>query len=223
MPTNFEIERKFVVNSAHPEWIALRDSIQGQRLIQSTIHKESGYKLRIRMIEDIATWVRSSFFCFKVTKKKWDHTDPSMRDEYEWPVQDRNALYMMIGHGEISKLRRDWVDPTWTHWSFDTYEGPNAWIITADAEVTDPKQEIMKPSWCGWEVTADERLKNASLQDETKAFSTWSEENKLWYKTLEVGEGISVYPVAKEEKVHKRKSFWKRLRKAWKILAGKEE
>ncbi len=143
MPTNLEIERKFVVNPAHPEWIALRDSIPGQRLIQSTIHKESGYKLRIRMIIDIATWVRSSFFCFKVTTKKWNQTDPSMRDEYEWPVQDRNALYMMIGHGEISKLRRDWVDPIGNHWSFDTYEWPNTWIITADVEVSDIKHGLL--------------------------------------------------------------------------------
>lgn len=52
--------------------------------------------------------------------------DPSMRDEYEWPVQDRSALYMMIGHGEVSKLRRDWVDPTGAHWSIDSYEGLNA-------------------------------------------------------------------------------------------------
>jgi CYTH domain-containing protein len=110
MSTNLEIERKFIVNTNHPEYQRICASILGQRLIQSTIHKESGYKLRIRMIEDIATGARSSFFCFKVSREKNKKTDPSMRDEYEWPVLDRNALYMMIGHGEITKLRREWID-----------------------------------------------------------------------------------------------------------------
>lgn len=69
MPKNIEIERKFVVNPYHPEWIKIRDSQKGKRLVQSTIHKEDGYKLRIRMIEDLDNGGEmSSFFCFKVNK-----------------------------------------------------------------------------------------------------------------------------------------------------------
>jgi CYTH domain-containing protein len=97
MSTNLEIERKFVVNSTHPEWI------------------------RIRMIEDLDTGERSSFFCFKVSKNREKH-DPAIRDEYEWAMPDRNALYMMIGHGEISKVRRSWTDVSGLTWEIDEYE-----------------------------------------------------------------------------------------------------
>lgn len=89
-------------------------------------------------------------------------------------------------------------------------------------EVSDPKIEIVKPAWCGWEVTSDERLKNSSLQDETKSFSTWSEEDRKWYSTLERGEGVSIFPVPDTSKIEKKSSFWKRLRKAWRILRGKD-
>ncbi len=219
MPQNLEIERKFVVNTSHPEYQKIRSEISGQRLTQSTIHKEAGYKLRIRMIEDIATGVRSSFFCFKVTKK-WDKNDPSMRDEYEWPVMDRNALYMMIGHGEVSKLRREWDDPAGLHWAIDEYEWSNEWVVTIDVEMHDPKHIFIKPEWCGWEVTNDARLKNSSLQETETAFSTWTEGQKKWYKSLEIGDGVSVWPIG-EEKIEK-KTFFQRLKKAWKILKGKE-
>ena len=221
MPTNLEIERKYVVNVEHPDYQKIRSEIAWQRLVQSTIYKESGYKLRIRMVEDIATGARSSFFCFKVTRKKWDHTDPSLRDEYEWPVMDRNALYMMIGHGEISKLRREWTDESWLHFAIDEYEWPNTGIITADIEMTSPDHAFTKPAWCGWEVTADKRLSNSTLQESATTFSTWTAEQREWYTSLETGEGISAWP-NHEVKIEMKKTFFHRLKKAWKILKGKE-
>lgn len=73
------------------------------------------------MIEDLETGTRSSFFCFKVNKKGAKH-DPAMRDEYEWEVPDRTALYMMIGHGEITKIRRPYVHTDGLTYEIDEYQ-----------------------------------------------------------------------------------------------------
>lgn len=81
---------------------------------------------------------------------------------------------------------------------------------------------FQKPAWCGWEVTADERLKNSSLQDESRAFSTWTPEMREWYEGLMVGDGVSIYPQPNTLKKQKSKLFT-RMKKAWKILRGKEE
>lgn len=69
MSKNLEIERKFIVNPKHPDWLAIKNTQKGKRLTQTTIHKEEGYKLRIRIIEDLESGERSSFFTFKVSKK----------------------------------------------------------------------------------------------------------------------------------------------------------
>lgn len=220
MPTNLEIERKFVVNAHHPEWLSIQESQKWKRLTQSTIHKESGYKLRIRMIEDLDTGERSSFFCFKVSKK-WDKHDPSIRDEYEWPVPDRNALYMMIGHGEISKIRRIYTDATGFSCEIDEYEGINAGIITADIESHGGVVSDVLPPFLGSEVTSNIHLSNSTLQIPENAYNTWTPEMKLWYQSLEDGTGVALKePAPRDSK--KSKSFWKRLRKAWKVLRDQE-
>jgi CYTH domain-containing protein len=147
MAKNIEIERKFVVNPHHPDWIKLRDSVKGNKLTQSTIHKESGYKLRIRMIENLENGEMTSFFCFKVNKEKNKKSDPAIRDEYEWPVLPRNALYMMIGHGEVTKIRRPYTHTDGLTYEIDEYQGENLGVITADVEVDDADHIFVKPAF----------------------------------------------------------------------------
>lgn len=223
MPKNIEIERKFVVNPYHPEWIKIRDSQKGKRLVQSTIHKEDGYKLRIRMIEDLDNGGEmSSFFCFKVNKWKNKKTDPAVRDEYEWPVLPRNALYMMIGHGEIIKIRRSYTHTDWLTYEIDEYQWDNLWVITADVEVDDVEHKFTKPAFLGWEVTADERLKNSTLQESENAFIKWKKKDKEWYESMFVGDGVSQYNSKNPEKQPMPKSFWWRFKLALRVLSGKE-
>ncbi len=222
MPTNIEIERKFVVNPIHPEWIKIKNSTKWKRLIQATIHKEEWYKLRVRMIEDLDIGDQSSFLCFKVSKK-WVAHDPAIRDEYEWAVNDRFALYTMIGHGEVSKIRRTWTDTTGLIWEIDEYEWLNAGIITADVELDSVNHSFIKPDFLWWEVTSDQRLKNSSLQEIEKAFSTWTNEEKKWYESLFEGNGNSIYPTNSIVFHTKKYPIYTRIKKAWKILIGSEE
>jgi CYTH domain-containing protein len=92
-----EIERQFIVNTSHPDWEKLRASLPAKRYVQATIHRGVGNKLRVRLIEDLATGAKSAAFTFKVQKKSKSH-EPNIRDEYEWEVPYRVALFIMIGH-----------------------------------------------------------------------------------------------------------------------------
>ena len=90
-----EMERQFVVNTEHPDWERLKSSLPAKKYVQATIHRGQGNKLRVRLIEDISTGKKSAAFTFKVQKKSKKH-EPNIRDEYEWEVPYRVALYIMI-------------------------------------------------------------------------------------------------------------------------------
>jgi CYTH domain-containing protein len=116
-----EIERQFVINTEHPEWPILQSTLPKKRYIQSTIHRGEGNKLRVRLIEDIATGNKSAAFTFKVEKKS-RKDGPNIRDEYEWEVPYRVALFIMIGHGEVIKTRYEYVHTDGKIWELDEYE-----------------------------------------------------------------------------------------------------
>ena len=119
-----EIERQYVINTDHPEWERLRTILPKRRYIQSTIHRGDGNKLRVRLIEDMQTGKKSAAFTFKVEKKS-KKDGPNIRDEYEWEVPYRVALFIMIGHGEVIKTRYEYIHTDGKKWELDEYEGPN--------------------------------------------------------------------------------------------------
>jgi len=97
-----EIERQFIVNTEHPEWNRLKTKLSSCNIIQATIHRGEWNKLRVRLVEDSNTGKKSAAFTFKVSKKT-KKNEPNVRDEYEWDVPYRIALFVMIGHGEVRK------------------------------------------------------------------------------------------------------------------------
>jgi adenylate cyclase len=98
---------------------------------------------------------------------------------------------MMIGHGEIIKIRRSYLHTDGLTYEIDEYQGDNLGIITADVEIDDVDHKFTKPAFLGWEVTADERLKNSNLQDPANAYANWKKKDKAWYETLFSGDGVS--------------------------------
>lgn len=109
----------------------------------------------------------------------------------------------MIGHGEISKIRRSYRHSDGLIYEIDEYEGKNAGIITADVELSGRKETLKKPTFLGWEVTDDNRLKNSTLQHDSKSFQQWPKELQLWYQTLFVGNGVSAYSEKASTKVQR--------------------
>ena len=116
-----EIERQFVIDDEHPEWIKIRDTLPKKRIIQTTIHRGDGNKLRVRLSEDLTTGKKEALFAFKVQKKS-KKDEPNIREEYEWEVPYRVALYIMIGHIEVRKLRHEYIHTDGKIWEVDLYE-----------------------------------------------------------------------------------------------------
>lgn len=176
-----EIERQYVVDTSHPDWEKLRNSLPSRRIIQATIHRGEGNKLRVRLIEDMKTGKKSAAFTFKVNKKTRKH-EPNVRDEYEWEVPYRVALFIMIGHSEVVKMRYLYRHTDGKIWEFDEYEGANAGIVLADIELKSLDETIELPAFLGQEVTKNKKITNHSFSQHP--YANWSSEEKEWFELL---------------------------------------
>ena len=176
-----EIERQYVVNTSHPDWFTLRETLPSKKIVQATIHRGDGNKLRVRLIEDLKTWYQSAAFTFKVNiKTKKD--EPNVRDEYEWEVPYRVALYIMIGHSDVVKIRYEYRHTDGKIWEFDEYQWPNAGIVLADIELKDMDEKFEIPALLGQEVTKNKKITNNSFSQHP--YANWSGEEREWYETL---------------------------------------
>lgn len=176
-----EIERQYVVNTEHPEWIALRPTLQSIHITQSTIHRGEGNKLRVRLIEESTTGKKSAAFTFKVNKKS-RRDGPNIRDEYEWEVPYRVALFIMIGHGEVTKTRYKYIHTDGKIWEFDEYTGANTGIVLADIELSREDEKVKLPPWLGQETTKNKKITNNSFT--LHPYLNWSETEKADYESL---------------------------------------
>lgn len=179
-----EIERQYVVNTEHHDWQKIKDSLPAIRIVQATIHRGEGNKLRVRLIEDLKNGKKSAAFTFKVNKKT-KRTEPNMRDEYEWEVPYRVALFIMIGHPEVIKKRYMYRHIDGKTWEFDEYEGANTGIVLADIELSTLDEKFEIPKWCGQETTKLKKITNTSFSQHP--YSNWSSEEKEWYEGLKKG------------------------------------
>jgi adenylate cyclase len=176
-----EIERQYIIDTEHPEWEAMKATLPRKHYIQSTIHRGEGNKLRVRLIEDMQTGERSAAFTFKVNKSS-KKDGPNIRDEYEWEVPYRVALFIMIGHGEVIKTRYEYIHTDGKKWELDEYEGTNSGIVLADIELSREDEKFELPDWIGQESTKEKRITNNSFT--LHPYANWSEKEKSWYASL---------------------------------------
>lgn len=178
---SLEIERQFVVNTDHPDWKKIISGKPSFEIIQSTIHRGEWNKLRVRLITDIKTGKKTAAFTFKV-KKRTKKSDPNIRDEYEWNVPYKVALFVMIGHGEVHKMRYLYRHIDGKMWELDAYQWPNEGIVLADIELSKTDESFEIPPFLGREVTKDKKLTNNSFTLHPYAY--WTDTEKRWYHTL---------------------------------------
>jgi adenylate cyclase len=176
-----EIERQYVVNTEHPEWKKIRTELPSKKYVQATIHRGEGNKLRVRLIEDTETKKKSAAFTFKVAKKTRKN-EPNVRDEYEWEVPYRVALFIMIGHGEVTKTRYEYRWKDWKVWEFDEYTWSNEGITLADIELASIDEQFEIPIWLWQETTKMKKITNNSFT--LHPYANWTEEEKRWYEEL---------------------------------------
>lgn len=176
-----EIERQFVVNTNHPSWIELKPTLKKIYITQSTIHRGSGNKLRVRLFDDPDTNKKSAFFTFKV-RKNTKKDAPNIRDEYEWEVPYRVALYIMIWHGEVTKTRYIYVHSDGKKWELDEFTGANTGITLADIELDTIDEKFKVPEFLWKETTKEKRITNNSFT--LHPFANWNTKEKEWYESL---------------------------------------
>lgn len=175
-----EIERQFVVNTEHPDWKNITH-LPAEKITQATIHRGDGNKLRVRLIENMETWAKSGSFAFKVVQKSAKN-EPNIRDEYEWDVPAHIALYIMIGHKEVVKIRRKYLHNDGKLWDIDEYQWPNEWVVLADIELKTLNEKFKIPAFLGQETTKLKKITNNSFS--MHPFSVWTQEDKEWYESL---------------------------------------
>lgn len=176
-----EIERQYIVNTTHPDWEVLRSTLPAKKIVQATIHRGDGNKLRVRLIEDMKTGEKSAALTFKVALKTKKH-EPNMRDEYEWVVPYRVALYIMIGHADVTKIRYEYRHTDGKIWEFDEYQGQNTGIVLADIELSSLDEKFDIPALLGQEVTKNKKITNNSFSK--YPYANWSSEERAWYEGL---------------------------------------
>ncbi len=176
-----EIERQYVVNATHPDWEKLRASLPAKKYVQATIHRGEWNKLRVRLIEDLWTGKKTAAFTFKVQKKSKRY-EPNIRDEYEWEVPYRVALFIMIGHKDVQKIRYEYRHIDGKIWELDEYIADNEWIVLADIELSTLDEKFEIPSWVWQETTKLKKITNNSFS--LHPYKSWSGEEKKWYETL---------------------------------------
>ncbi|MEB3158340.1 MAG: CYTH domain-containing protein [Synechococcus sp.] len=150
-----EIERRFLVRSE--QWRALAGGPQSLR--QGYLARsEQGITVRLRIQEEQGAWL---------TLKAPAEGYARHEFEYSVPLEDAEALWRLAPH-RLSKTRYT-LNLDGGDWVVDCFAGENAPLVLAEVElpVLDVALEI--PSWCGREITGDNRWSNAALASQPLA------------------------------------------------------
>lgn len=94
--------------------------------------------------------------------------------EYEIPLDDANEILDRLAKRPLIEKTRYRVDVSGLTWEVDVFEGDNEGLVVAEVELRSEDEEVVKPAWCGEEVTGDPRYYNASLV--AHPFKTWRHE-----------------------------------------------
>jgi len=162
---NLEIERKFLVTDLRPldsTFRDLEDGTPGTSMIQGYLPvRESGRSIRVRVMPEQAT------ICFKGPR------DGAIRIELESgiSVDLGQQLLHLCGDRIVSKMRYPIVEAGGL-WVIDVFQDENEGLVLAEIELGSPDEEVIKPSWCGEEVTEDDRYYNQYLAEHP--FRSWA-------------------------------------------------
>ena len=152
-----EIERKFIVDPAKlPNDLIGIDYQQGYLSIN-----DSGVT-RIRIINDKAVLTIKS------------KTVEISRDEFEYDIPYKDALRLInLSQGEVIHKTRSVIEYENKTWEVDEFHGKNKGLWLAEIELTDEKEDFIKPNWVMEEVSKDKKYYNSYLC--LHPYSVWKE------------------------------------------------
>lgn len=151
-----EIERKFLV--VGDEWKSLAVGIRYRQGYLSTVKERT---VRVRTAGNRGT----------LTIKGLTRGLGRLEFEYDIPVSDADRMLDELCERPLIEKTRYTIRVGATTWEIDEFSGENLGLVVAEAELTDARQAIDKPSWIGKEVSDDPRYYNANLV--RHPYSTW--------------------------------------------------
>lgn len=149
MPSNVEIERKFLVDSAHRVLLAKHE---GVFIKQGYLSSNLQQTVRIRIKGDQA---------FLTVKGK---TLGISRTEIESPISfiAATALFEVFIENEVEKIRREIIFEG-KLWEVDEFLGRHKGLWLAEIELGSEEEEFIRPAWLGKEVSLEEGYFNSNL------------------------------------------------------------
>ena len=152
-----EIERKFIVDPAK-----LPDNLIGIDYQQGYLSINDSGVTRIRIINDKAVLTIKS------------KTVEISRDEFEYDIPYKDALRLInLSQGEVIHKTRSVIEYENKTWEVDEFHGKNKGLWLAEIELTDEKEDFIKPNWLMEEVSKDKKYYNSYLC--LHPYSTWKE------------------------------------------------
>ena len=152
-----EIERKFIVEPAK-----LPGNLSGIDYQQGYISINDSGVTRIRIINDKAVLTIKS------------KTVEISRDEFEYDIPYKDALRLInLSQGEVIHKTRSVIEYENKTWEVDEFHGKNKGLWLAEIELTDEKEDFIKPNWLMEEVSKDKKYYNSYLC--LHPYSVWKE------------------------------------------------
>ena len=152
-----EIERKFIVDPAK-----LPNDLIGIDYQQGYISINDSGVTRIRIINDKAVLTIKS------------KTVEISRDEFEYDIPYKDALRLInLSQGEVIHKTRSVIEYENKTWEVDEFHGKNKGLWLAEIELTDEKEDFIKPNWLMEEVSKDKKYYNSYLC--LHPYSVWKE------------------------------------------------
>ena len=152
-----EIERKFIVEPAK-----LPGNLSGIDYQQGYISINDSGVTRIRIINDKAVLTIKS------------KTVEISRDEFEYDIPYKDALRLInLSQGEVIHKTRSVIEYENKTWEVDEFHGKNKGLWLAEIELTDEKEDFIKPNWVMEEVSKDKKYYNSYLC--LHPYSVWKE------------------------------------------------
>mgnify|MGYP001448184521 FL=1 len=152
-----EIERKFIVDPAK-----LPGNLSGIDYQQGYISINDSGVTRIRIINDKAVLTIKS------------KTVEISRNEFEYDIPYKDALRLInLSQGEVIHKTRSVIEYENKTWEVDEFHGKNKGLWLAEIELTDEKEDFIKPNWVMEEVSKDKKYYNSYLC--LHPYSIWKE------------------------------------------------
>lgn len=153
-----EIEKKFLVISEDFK----KEALKKTRITQGYLSSVPERTVRVRIKGDKGY----------ITIKGIGNASGASR--YEWekevPISEIDELLKICEPGVIDKTRYEIKSGIHT-FEVDEFYGENQGLIVAEVELSNEKEDILKPNWLGSEVTGDTKYYNSMLMKHP--FTKW--------------------------------------------------